>query len=75
MCQVTPEQAANDLLTLLQAPAGSVAITTLRRGLGPEQLALRVFFIPEVKHLRRLVPSSWEGFEVLCEIAEQPVAH
>lgn len=65
--------AARHLLAKIDAPSGAVSISTFT---GAEQgIALRVFLRPDFRHLARRVPTEWEGFIVMCEVAETPRAN
>jgi hypothetical protein len=62
--------AAKHLLAKIDAPNGAVSISTFT--VADRGLALRVFLRPDFRHLARRVPLEWEGFSVMCEIADTP---
>lgn len=63
--------AARSLMVKLKARPGEISISSLRRG---DDVVLRVFLTPGSRYHKQDVPTSWEGFRVLCEVAETPKA-
>jgi hypothetical protein len=68
-----PYSAAKHLLARIDAPSGAVSVSTF--SCAGSSLALRVFLRQDFRHLANKVPSEWEGFKVLCEVAELPRAY
>ena len=68
-----PYSAAKHLLARIDAPNGAVSISTF--SCAGDRLALRVFLRQDFRHLAGKVPNEWEGFKVLCEVAELPRAY
>ena len=75
MSQMTadPYTAAQDLISELHAPSGTITVSTFWKEGGG--LSLKVFLTPDVGYLRKNIPRRWEGFDVLCEVAERPRAY
>ncbi|MFI7799677.1 hypothetical protein PSFL_07600 [Pseudomonas sp. DD1] len=63
--------AAQHLMSKLQARPGEISISTFT---AHDSQLLRVFLRPGSKYHKHDIPSLWEGFTVLCEYAETPVA-
>lgn len=66
-----PRIAAQHLMSKLQARPGEISISTFRQ---QDNQLLRVFLRPGSKYHKQDIPDRWEGFTVLCEYAETPVA-
>lgn len=67
-----PRSAAIHLMAELNAKPGDISISTLKRN---DDTILRVFLAPGSRFIRKDIPSFWDGYKVLCEVAEPPKAY
>lgn len=66
-----PFAAAQHLMLKLNARPGDLSISTFS---DREGQLLRVFLRPGSRYHKQDIPQTWEGFPVLCEMAESPKA-
>ena len=66
-----PFSAAQHLMLKLNARPGELSISTLKQ---QDNQLLRVFLTPGSRYHKQDIPKFWEGFKVLCEVADPPKA-
>lgn len=68
---VDPFTAAQHLVLKLDARPGDLSISSFKQS---DTEVLRVFLRPGSRYHKQDIPKSWEGFKVICEMAESPKA-
>lgn len=66
-----PFAAAQHLVRKLNAKPGDLSISTFKQS---DIEVLRVFLRPGSRYHKQDIPKYWEGFTVICEMADSPKA-